>query len=236
MSLPAEFDPLDVLAVLAFFLIWLGYNLFLDGRWRRPGSINARMVDIREIWMRRLLERDNRIGDTQLIGHAIRSATFFASTTMLLLAGIFGVVSSAETIHAASRNLSVLLLPGSLALFEVKLLTFAAIFVYAFFKFTWAIRQFNYFSAFIGAAPLPGSDVPEALPRRMAHMLSQALGAFNGGVRAYYFALASLGWLIHPLLWILGTLLITAVLVRRQLYSGTADLIDAHARDLARGP
>ena len=225
----------DIAALVAFLVIWIGYGTVVDGRLRRPNSINARMITIREVWMARMLRRDMRMADAALMGHSIRSATFFASTTLLLLAGLVGVLSSADQIYAATANLSVLLRSGSLALFEVKVLLLIGIFVYGFFKFTWAIRQFNYFSAIIGAAPEPGPEAEDPhLPSRMGILLTHAFWQFNAGVRAYYFALAALGWFIHPILFIGSTVLIAAVLIHRQVYSKTAHDIADHADVLSQ--
>jgi len=283
-----DLTALDATALGVFAVIWLVYNTLFDGRLLRPNSINAKMVDVREAWMRRLLRRDNRIVDATLIGHSIRSATFFASTTILVIAGLVGVIGSAETVHGAIVDLSVFLRTGTQALFEFKIFMLISIFVYAFFKFTWAIRQFNYFSAIIGSAPdaheLPpegprrlacpeagpgaegeggagaggadgvgGSDgLPEGegrpadggseggaggegeLARRMALILSHAVWQLNAGIRAYYFALAALGWFIHPLFFILMTAMMTTVLVRRQLASPTSRGIADHVACLAR--
>lgn len=225
---------LDAAALLAFLVAWTGYNLVIDGCLRRPDSINARMIAIRETWMVRLLGRENRIGDATLIGHSIRSATFFASTTLLLLAGLIGVLGSADRIHATTTNLSVLFRGDTLALFELKVFALVGIFMYAFFKFTWAIRQFNYFTAIIGSAPEAGAEPPDTtFARRMAMMLSLAFWQFNAGIRAYYFALATLGWFIHPLVFMAATGAIVLVLVRRQLYSATARDIAKHADSVA---
>ncbi|MGF1639537.1 MAG: DUF599 domain-containing protein [Rhodospirillales bacterium] len=224
----------DVVALVVFLAIWCGYGALFDGRWRRPGSINARMIAVREAWMERLLARENRITDATLIGHLIRSATFFASTTLIVLAALVGVLGSADRVHAATTGLSVLFGAGTLALFEVKLLLLIAIFVYAFFKFTWAIRQFNYFTAVVGSAPEAGGPRPDrSFVRRMALLLSHGFWHFNAGLRAYYFGLAALGWFVHPVLFIAATGLITAVLVHRQLYSATARDIAEHADVLA---
>jgi uncharacterized membrane protein len=231
---PEDLTWLDVAAFLAFLAIWFGYGTLFDGRFRRPNSINARMIGIREAWMMRLLDRDNRITDTTLVGHSIRSVTFFASTTLILIAALVGVLGSAERVHSATLNLSVLFGGGTQALFELKVFLVVAIFVYAFFKFTWAIRQFNYFAAAIGSAPLAGSPaLDRKFARRMALMLSHGFWHFNAGVRAYYFALAALAWFIHPLLFIAATVLITIILIRRQLYSATARDIAEHAEALA---
>lgn len=229
--------PLDAGALFAFVSIWMIYGLLIDGRFRRPRSINAQMIAIRRAWMTRLLERENRIGDATLVGHSIRSATFFASTTLILLAGLIGLLGSAEKLQAATANLSMTFQSGTLVLLELKIGLLIGIFVYAFFKFTWAIRQFNYFAAIIGSAPEPGSPLADdAFASRMALMLSHAFWQFNAGVRAYYFALAALGWFIHPVLLIVGAVLITFILVRRQLTSPTAHDIAIHAASLATGP
>jgi uncharacterized membrane protein len=228
-----DLTALDAAALLLFAAIWLAYNTLFDGRLLRPNSINAKMVAVREAWMTRLLRRDNRIVDATLIGHSIRSATFFASTTILVIAGLVGVIGSAERVHGAVTNLSVLLRAGSQALFEFKIFMLISIFVYAFFKFTWAIRQFNYFSAIIGSAPDAGVDpVDDDLARRMALILSHAVWQLNAGIRAYYFGLAALGWFVHPLFFMIMTVLMTSVLVRRQLASPTSRGIADHVAGL----
>jgi uncharacterized membrane protein len=235
--MPEDLTWLDAAAFLAFVVIWFGYGVLFDGRFRRPNSINAKMIGIREAWMMRLLDRENRITDSTLVGHSIRSVTFFASTTLILIAALVGVLGSAERVHSATVNLSVLFGGGTQALFELKVFALVTIFVYAFFKFTWAIRQFNYFSAVIGSAPEAGSPTVDGhLARRMALMLSHGFWHFNAGVRAYYFALAALAWFVHPLLFIAATALIPLVLVRRQLYSGTAHDIAEHAEALTAKP
>jgi uncharacterized membrane protein len=237
MPLLADLTAMDSVALITFLVIWGTYGALFDGPLRRRNSINAKMIAVREGWMMHLLRRENRIVDATLIGHSIRSATFFASTTILVIAGLVGVLGSAETVHVAATNLSVLLRGSSQALFELKVFLLMAIFVFAFFKFTWAIRQFNYFSAIIGSAPeAKGGAVDRELAQRMALILNHAVWQLNAGVRAYYFALAALGWFVHPLFFVSLTVLMTAVLVRRQLFSATARGIADHVRHLSLEP
>ena len=229
----SDLTILDVVSLVAFVAVWTTYNTLFDGWLRRPNSINAKMIGIREMWMKRLLGRDNRIVDATLIGHSIRSATFFASTTILVIAGLIGALGAIERVHGTAVNLSTIFRTGSQPLFELKLLVLVTIFVYAFFKFTWAIRQFNYFSAIIGSAPDPGDEAGGGdLAHRMAQILSRAVWQLNAGIRAYYFALACLGWFIHPLFFMAMTVLMTMVLVRRQLHSFTAHGISDHLKAL----
>ena len=231
--MPTGFDTLDIVAIGVFFAAWLAYQVLFDGRLRRDDALNALMISLRNRWMLRLLQRDNRIVDSTLVGHTIHSAAFFASTTMLVLAGLIGVLGSADRIYTAIANISVLL-GGGQRLFEWKLVLLIGIFIYAFFKFTWALRQFNYFCAVIGSAPDAPDDPEEAkaYARRMADVLTHAVHELNAGVRAYYFAFAAFAWFIHPVAFVVATLLMVLVLIRRQLYSPTAVALREHVRAL----
>lgn len=232
-----EFTALDLTALGVFFAVWFAYQLLFDGYWQRPRSINALMMTMRQQWMRRLLGRENRIVDSTLVGHTIHSASFFASTTILLLAGLIGVLGAADRIYGAIGNIS-LLLGGGQRLFEWKVLLLISIFIYAFFKFTWALRQFNYFCAVIGSAPDTPSDCADvdAYAKRMQAVLTHAVRQLNAGVRAYYFAFAALGWFVHPFAFMAATLLMVSVLARRQLSSPTAAAIREHVAGLAADP
>ncbi len=231
----SEFSDLDLLAITAFFITWFSYQVLFDGRLRSEHSLNSQMLVLRRRWMLRLLHRDNRIVDSTLVGHTIHSAAFFASTTMLVLAGLIGVLGSADRVYGAISNISVLL-GGGQPLFEWKLVLLIGIFIYAFFKFTWALRQFNYFCAVIGSAPDAPEDPAEAhaWALRMAAVLTHAVTELNSGVRAYYFAFAAFAWFIHPLAFIAATLLMVLVLASRQLGSPTVRAVRAHAQALSR--
>lgn len=222
------FTTLDASALAAFFVVWVAYNWLFDSRFRRAGSINAEMMAVRRAWVARILAREQKVMDSMLIGHTIHSAAFFASTTTILLAGMVGVLGASERIHASISGISVLLSPNQ-TLFEMKVLLLIGVFVYAFFKFTWAIRLLNYFCAIIGGAPdVRNAAADDERTRRMTSILDQGIWQFNAGVRAHYYTLAVLGWFLHPVAFMATTLLITAVLVHRQLFSPTARAIADH--------
>jgi uncharacterized membrane protein len=234
-AMASEFSALDLLAIGVFFAAWVAYETLFEGSLRPPNALNSQMRDLRCLWMHALLRRDNRIVDSTLVGHTIHSAAFFASTTMLVLAGLIGVLGSADQVYAAIANISVLL-GGGQRLFEWKLVLLISIFIYAFFKFTWALRQFNYFCAVIGSAPDAPADPDEAetYANRMAAVLTNAARALNSGVRSYYFAFAAFGWFIHPIAFMLATSLMVLVMVRRQLASPTAQALRQHTESLNR--
>ena len=213
-------SPTDVLAPLWFLACWVGYGLYADREGGRPGSLMARMHAYRVVWMRRMLERDNRMLDSQIIATLAGSVSFFASTTIFIVAGLIAVFGARD---------QVLRLVGELpfaadtppVLWDLKLLLLLVLFVFAFFKFTWAVRHFNYCAIMLGAAPVQVASDGEAVwfAERAARMASSAANHFNSGLRAYYFGLAALSWFVHPWLFIATTTWVVLVVYRREFRS-----------------
>jgi uncharacterized membrane protein len=225
-NLPFSMAPLDLLALIWFALVWGGYNLVIDRLLTRRGGLNTQMNLIRTVWMRRMFAREDRVGDAILLGQLIQSGSFFASATMLLIAALVGVLAAVGSAYVTFMSLA-LIVPTPRSVFELKLILLTSIFVFAFFKFTWAIRQYNYCSALIGASPDPtiAEDVRNNLADHASAVLSLGVTTFNGGLRAYYFALAALSWLVHPLAFIAMTTWMAAILLIRQFRSRAYDAI-----------
>ncbi len=59
------------------------------------------------------------------------------------------------------------------------------------------------------------------MPRKHASLNTLAGDEFNRGIRAYYFGFAALAWFVSPAVFIGATLLILAVLYRRDFRSQT---------------
>ncbi len=216
-----DLTPLDFAALLWFLAAWAGYNLIGDRLAPGRDSINRQLLGLREAWMARMLQRDNRISDTALLGHTIHSASFFASTTMLVLAGLVGLLGAIDRGFSVISDLT-LAIKTTRLLVEFKVILLIAIFVYAFFRFTWALRQYNYLCVLFGAAPLATQgDRHDGVAKQLATMLTLCIASFNGGLRSFYFAVAAMTWFIHPLLFMGATLWTIGVLVRRQYFSRT---------------
>ena len=70
---------------------------------------------------------------------------------------------------------------------------------HAFFRFTWALRQFSYYGALIGAAPSAAErGRHEVAARELEALLSYAIASYNSGLQGYYFAIALLAWFLGP--------------------------------------
>lgn len=224
--MPPDLTLLDVAAVLWFVLAWAGYALVIERFGRRMGAVNALMQDIRESWMERVLDREIRIVDSQLVGHSMASVTFFASTSVLMIFGLFGALGAVEVAHEAAARVQ-FLQQTSQGLFAAKLLLVIVVFGFAFFQFTWALRQYNYTCALLGAAPMAPVEATRRGPiaRDLALAVTLAIGAFNDGVRSYYYALAVLVWFIHPIGFMVATAGVTALLIWRQVGSRFAGVV-----------
>lgn len=208
---------LDALALAWFVLCWFGYARFAVWLGQRRPSLSTVLHVHRGNWMRQMLRRENRVQDGTAVALLERNVTFFASTTIFILAGLLTTLGAADKVMAVLAYL-----PGAVkhgqALFEVKVMVLLVAFVYAFFKFTWSMRQYNFVAVLIGGAPASTAPVADQAlyVERMAQILSLAGNAFNYGLRAYYFSLGTLAWFLHPLAFMLTSSWVVAVLFLRE--------------------
>ena len=109
----------------------------------------------------------------------------------------------------------------------------AIIFVYAFFKFAWSYRLYNYVAIMVGAAPpAAAKDTAEAqaFAHRAARLCADAGRHFNRGQRAFFFALGYLGWFLGPAAARAGTTAgVVVVTWRRQFDSESRRAFAANA-------
>ncbi len=211
-------------AVLAWFAAcWVGYTFFADHIKREGHTLLTVMRDKREMWMRRMLSRENRIVDTTITATLMRSVSLFASTTIFILAGLIAILGAVDKARALVQEIP-FAETATQTQWEIKILLLLVIFIYAFFKFAWALRQFNYAIVLIGSAPPPEeAETENALihARESAEVITLAVLNFNRGLRAYYFGLATLSWFIHPVLFAISTMWVVGVLYRREFMSKT---------------
>src|SRR5512135_2039781 len=196
------------LAALAWFLgAWIVYSIVIERSAKGRTSLNALMNGYREEWMVQLLARDMRMVDAQVTAALQNGTAFFASTSLIAVGGTLTLLRSTEQILTL-----VAALPFGVAsspeMWELKMMGLAIIFVYAFFKFAWSYRLYNYFAIMVGAAPLPAekdTTAAQDFAHRAARLCADAGRHFNRGQRAFFFALGYLGWFLGPLTLALST-------------------------------
>ncbi|WOH78772.1 DUF599 domain-containing protein [Bradyrhizobium sp. BEA-2-5] len=211
----------DILAVGFFALEWLVYALTLEHSAYGRDSLSARMNRYREVWVRRMLHRETRMVDMQIMASLQSGTAFFASTSLFALGGALALLHATNDALAVLGALPVNLTPSP-ALWEVKCIGLILICVYAFFKFAWAYRLFNYVAIlFGGMPPADRRDTPEAEAHviRTSRLFESAGRHFNRGQRAFFFALGYLGWFVSPWVLFVTTAAVVVVTWRRQFAS-----------------
>ncbi len=230
----SDLSILDYVAIVLFFVCWAGYNRFSENVESRRTNLVSVMADRRQFWMEEMLRRDNRIVDIQILRNIGRSNSFFASTSILVLAGLITVLGATDRAIDFVRDLP-FSASVSRELWEIKVLILIVVFIYAFFKFGWAMRQLNCCSIMVGAIAesenVTDADLSRA--RNAGVVATIASTHTNRGIRAYYFGLALLAWHIHAIALMASALTVVLVLYRREFYSRTLQLIqsDTEKRD-----
>ena len=215
----------DFAALALFAIAWLAYEPLLKTIARGKGVINTDMTVIRAAWMRTMTGRENRFMDGQLLGHTLNSASFFASSNLILIAGAASVLFGGEGAFRSASSLMVLKTSSRL-LFEAQIALVLLALARGLLEFIWAIRQMNYCLAVIGAVPdNDDKDFQRTYGEAAARLLNPALSSFNRGVRGYYFALAAAAWLFGPIPFAVVTLAALALLITRQRGSPAARAI-----------
>jgi uncharacterized membrane protein len=211
----------DILAVGFFILEWLVYAITLEHTAYGRDSLSARMNVYREVWVRRLLDREARMVDMQIMASLQNGTAFFASTSAFAIGGSLALLRAGPDAAIILGKLPVDLSPSA-HLWEVKCVGLILIFVYTFFKFAWAYRLFNYVAILYGAMPPAtqrDTQQAEAHVLRTTRLFEAAGRHFNRGQRAFFFALGYLGWFISPWVLFVTTAAVVIVTWRRQFAS-----------------
>jgi uncharacterized membrane protein len=211
----------DILAVGFFILEWTVYAITLEHTAYGRDSLSARMNVYREVWIRRLLDREARMVDMQIMGALQNGTAFFASTSLIAIGGGLALLRATGEAVAVLGALPIDLTPSP-ALWESKCVGLILIFIYAFFKFAWSYRLFNYVAILLGAMPPAAQrDTAEAEAHvmRTTRLFEAAGRHFNRGQRAFFFALGYLGWFVSPWVLFVTTALVVIVTWRRQFAS-----------------
>jgi uncharacterized membrane protein len=221
----------DMLALGWFLLCWIAYSVVIEKTAHGGNSLNALMNNYRDQWMTELLAREVRIVDSQVTASLQNGTAFFASTSLIAIGGTLTLLRAPEQVLTVVGALP-FGVPVTAEMWELKILGLAVICVYAFFKFSWSYRLFNYLAIMIGAAPQPSEkDTPAAkeFAHRAARVCADAGRHFNRGQRAFFFALGYLGWFLGPLELALTTTGVLIVMWRRQFASESRKAFDPAA-------
>jgi uncharacterized membrane protein len=212
----------DWLGLAFFFATWAGYAVFARRRARTRPSFLGSSNRVRRQWMLQTTHREVRVLDGIVVQQMSGTASFFASTTILIIGALVAVIGSTEKASDLVREIP-FAARTSVLVFDFKLMVLAAIFVYAFFRFTWSIRQYSAGVLLVAAAPEATAIIDEAQRQSFADRAGRVMGlaaeSFNDGLRAYYMSFAAVSWFVSPWAMVAATAAVIWVLYQREFRS-----------------
>ena len=189
-----------------------GYHLhFLLQLRRTPETTTVgRARRHRRDWTAGIVDRHDGILAVQTLRNWSMSASFLASTAIIIAAGLLGFMFSADKSSALIHQFN-LLGSQSVPLLTFKLILLIGDFLATFFSFSLCLRYYNYAALTINTPP--AADAEEIVTLSTDY-LERAAGHFTLGMRGYYFAIPLTLWLFGPLWLLLGAVGLTVALYR----------------------
>jgi len=223
LPLLGPLGPRDALAFGLLVLAWAGIGWLIEHPPASRTSVSVLMTDYRREWMRQFVTRQPRIFDANVIDSLRQGTAFFASATMIAIGGGIALIGNSDRLVGLAQDLT---LTAEALVIEIKVIVVLLFVANAFLKFVWAHRLFGYCAILMASVPNDADD-PLAFTRaaQAAEINITAARSFNRGLRAVYFALGALAWLLGPEALMLATLATTTVTARREFASDSREVM-----------
>ncbi|MBO6604679.1 MAG: DUF599 domain-containing protein [Roseicyclus sp.] len=215
---------LDALALATILLAWGGLGAWIEAENVARPSVTVLMTHYRRAWMEEMINRDGRVFDATILTNLRQGTAFFASGAMLATGGLLTLIGNSDQLIVVARDLT--LEEETALIWQIKLLLTVVLLTQAVLRFVWSNRLFGYCAVLMAAVPNDPTD-PRALPRagKAAEINIRAAFNFNRGMRAIYFALGSLAWLLGPVPLIAAVLVISYVIWNRDFASASREVM-----------
>lgn len=220
LSLPAGLTLADIASVAAHVGAWALVGYAIEHPRPNKPSVSAAMRVYRRGWMDQFLNRETRIFDGNILSILQQSTSFFASACMIAIGGGLALIGNADMVARMAQDAAVG--PTSPQALRMKIVLALILVINAFLKFVWALRLFGYCAILMASVPNdPNAPGARSLAMKAAEVNINAARNFNGGLRAVYFAISGLAWLIGPWALTAATIVVTWATWRREFASGS---------------
>lgn len=219
MQWSAEIELLDWLALGVFGLVVTGYRFFLATMLKsRPDRLFlGKLQAYRNAWITTHSGNKSGLLVVQSMRNTIMSASFLASTAILLIMGAFNLLSKLDSIERTVQDFH-LLAPSNRSVELLKILLIIITLSYTFFNFMWYIREVNYMTFILN---IPKDRLDEIERGDSTHLIAKIFLTsgihFSLGMRGYYFLIPLFLWLFNPVLMIASSVIILYILFKRDL-------------------
>jgi len=226
------YTTIDIIALALFFTAWISHGWVVNNSPLQRHTISYKMRHFRKRWMLNMVLRETKMVDALIQNTLQYGVLFFASTSVIVIGALMAGLGAADQALELLQELP-FAAPTSKTAWETKVLLVVCIFAFAFFKFAWSHRTFNYILILIGGAPDRTSEPHaqdnlaelEKYADKLAQLHTLSAKHFTTGLNAYFFAMAAIGWFLNPWLFITTTVLVTAVLYRRAFRSNFMNIL-----------
>ncbi|CZF80001.1 DUF599 domain-containing protein [Grimontia marina] len=209
----------DLVALVVLFLSLFLYEPISKAIFGK--NISSQMMLWRKAWATQMLWRHERITDVSLVRGLIHNVSFFATTTVFVISGLVALLGASHSITEKLNSFSYLNGTTEEAV-VLKITSLLIIMVIAFFEFAWSMGLHANSLLMLGSAPEPSekdSKATSLVVNKLSEMSVLASYHFQYGVRAYYFGISSLAWIIHPYVFYAVFLIVILIILRREFFS-----------------
>ncbi|WP_020393686.1 DUF599 domain-containing protein [Thiolinea disciformis] len=201
--------------IIAAILILVSYHTYLVWMVKRH-PLHADIginTCVRQAWVQAIMQRQP--GDVlavQTLRNALMSASFLASTAILLVAGLLSfILTNKGSLESFNKVLDMLEARHPDVLLS-QLLLLVVTFFFAFFNFALSVRYYNHVGFMLNAVDkIAGHILPETF---MTASLQRAAFHFMLGMRAFLMILPFGLWLLGGVWFLLGSVLLVIILWR----------------------
>jgi uncharacterized membrane protein len=217
-------QPLDWAASFYIVSMWLILSYVIEHPPKSRPSVTVLMSQRRRDWMHVFVHRDPRIFDSQILASLRQGTSFFASTCIFAIGGVLALAKNTDPLVGVAQEVTAVTTPA--LIIQMKLAFVALFLTNAFLKFVWANRVFGYCAVMMAAVPNDPND-PGAHPKaqQAAELNIRAAMNFNRGLRALYFALGALAWLLGPIPLMIAATVVIWVVWSREFASIPRDIL-----------
>jgi len=204
---------IDLIAFALSTALLAGYQLFLRYKLRSNPTYTIQAVNAiaRSAWVESVMRERKDILAVQTLRNSTMAATFLASTAVLLIMGVLTLTAQGEKLGDVWHTLNVLGATHTTVWLSKLLLLLLDLFT-AFFCFSMSIRIYNHVGYMIN---VPLSLAHKAIsPEHVATHLNRGGAYYSLGMRAFYYTVPLVFWLFDPLLMLISTAALLALLVR----------------------
>ena len=172
------------------------------------GTIQAYAARSRAAWVASIVGHPDRaVLGVQTFRNLIMSATFLASTAILVAIGMLGVLVSADTLPDTLTAFSVVA-RTSMEAFAGKILILVGNFFLVFLNFSLVVRYYSHCSIMINAGDGP------AHVETVAALMERGARHHTLGMRGYYLSIPLALWIFGPEWLLAGAVLAVVLLIR----------------------